>query len=111
MRRQRRTKILATIGPASRSPNMLAALFEAGVDAFRLNFSHGSHDDHAAAYAEIRGLESRVGRPIGVLADLQGPKHRVGKFANGPVQMEKGQEIRFDLSAEPGDEKRVGLPH
>jgi pyruvate kinase len=111
MRRQRRTKILATIGPASRSPNMLSALFEAGVDAFRLNFSHGSHDDHAAAYAAIRGLETRVGRPIGVLADLQGPKHRVGAFKNGPVQMEKGQEIRFDLSPEPGDEKRVGLPH
>jgi pyruvate kinase len=111
MRRQRRTKIIATIGPASRSPNMIGALFEAGVDVFRLNFSHGAHDDHAAAYAAIRGLETRVDRPIGVLADLQGPKHRVGAFKNGPVQLDKGDEIRVDLDPAPGNEIRVGLPH
>jgi pyruvate kinase len=111
MRRQRRTKILATVGPASRSPNMLASLFQAGVDVFRLNFSHGVHEDHAAAYAAIRGLEARVDRPIGILADLQGPKHRIGVFKNGPVELEKGDEIRVDLDPAPGDKTRVSLPH
>jgi pyruvate kinase len=111
MRRQRRTKILATIGPASRSPNMLSALFEAGVDVFRLNFSHGVHDDHAAAYGAIRDLERRVERPIGILADLQGPKHRVGVFKDGQVELEKGDMIRVDLDPAPGDKTRVSLPH
>src|SRR5690606_20062684 len=111
MRRQRRTKILATVGPASRSPNMLAALFEAGVDVFRLNFSHGVHADHAEAHAAIRGLESRMDRPIGILADLQGPKHRIGVFKNGSVELAKGDVIRVDLDPAPGDDERVSLPH
>jgi pyruvate kinase len=81
--RGRKVKILATIGPASRSPQMLERLLRAGADAFRVNMSHGAHEDHAAAIAAIRALEKQVGRPITILADLQGPKLRVGTFAEG----------------------------
>ena len=77
IRRRRRTKIIATLGPASSSPAVLARLFQAGADVFRLNFSHGTHDDHAARIAMIRDLETRFDRPIGILADVQGPKLRV----------------------------------
>ena len=111
MRRHRRTKILATVGPASRSPEMLAALFDAGVDVFRLNFSHGVHADHAASHEAIRALEDAVGRPIAILADLQGPKHRLGVFAEDTVTLEKGDAITVDLDAAPGDARRVALPH
>ena len=76
--RRRRAKIVATVGPASASPEMLKALFLAGVDTFRLNFSHGTHHDHANVHAAIRALEQDMRRPIGVLMDLQGPKIRVG---------------------------------
>ena len=76
MRRNRRAKIVATVGPASGSPEMLEALFLAGVDTFRLNFSHGTHDDHAKVHAAIRALEHKIGRPIGILQDLQGPSRQ-----------------------------------
>ena len=84
MRRHRNAKIVATLGPASSSPETIRALFEAGADVFRLNFSHGTHEDHKPRYDLIRAIERESGRPIGVLADLQGPKLRLGTFADGP---------------------------
>jgi pyruvate kinase len=111
LRRRRRTKIVATIGPASSSPEMLARLFQAGADVFRLNFSHGTHEDHAARFALIRELEERFEHPIGILADVQGPKLRVGRFGGGRVQLQSGQGFTLDLNPTPGDVRRVNLPH
>jgi len=111
IRRRRRTKIVATLGPASSSPEVIARLFQAGADVFRLNFSHGTHTDHAARIAMIRDLEARFDRPIGILADVQGPKLRVGQFAGGRVQLQTGQIFRLDLNPTPGDSTRVQLPH
>jgi pyruvate kinase len=85
MRRQRHAKIVATVGPASASPDKLRELFLAGVDTFRLNFSHGTHEDHAAVHAAIRALEKDVGHPIGILQDLQGPKIRIGGNCRKPI--------------------------
>ena len=110
-RRRRRTKIVATIGPASSTSEMLARLFHGGVDVFRLNFSHGAHEDHLSRITMIRALERSVGRPIGILADVQGPKLRVGTFSGGRVTLQSGQEFRLDLSPVPGDRTRVQLPH
>jgi pyruvate kinase len=90
---------------------MLTKLFEAGVDVFRLNMSHGSHDEIAKRHAIIREIEQASGRPIGILADLQGPKLRVGRFAGGSVMLEPGQRFRLDLADAPGDQTRVQLPH
>ncbi len=111
LRRRRRTKIVATLGPASSSPDMLARLFQGGADVFRLNFSHGMHEDHAARIVDIRAMEAKFGRPIGILADVQGPKLRVGKFQAGRVQLQTGRLFRLDLSPVPGDINRVQLPH
>ena len=111
MKRLRNVKIVATLGPASSDYEMIRALFEAGADVFRLNMSHGSHEEQAARYEIIRRIEKETGRPIAVLADLQGPKLRVGVFAKGPVQLEEGQEFRLDLDPASGDETRVQLPH
>ena len=111
LRRRRRTKIIATLGPASSSAEVIERLFRAGADVFRLNFSHGSHEDHAARIAIIRALEIKVGRPIGILADVQGPKLRVGRFQGGRVQLQTGQSLRLDLNPTPGDVRRVNLPH
>ncbi|WP_439813569.1 pyruvate kinase [Zavarzinia sp. CC-PAN008] len=111
MRRRRNTKIVATLGPASSTPEMIRALFEAGADVFRLNMSHGSQDDVRARHAAIRALEAEVGRPIGILADLQGPKLRVGRFRDGAVQLREGATFRLELSGEDGDETRAVLPH
>lgn len=109
--RNRQTKILATLGPASTSPEIIEQLFLDGVDVFRLNFSHGEHKDHKARLDIIRSLEEKHGKPIGVVADLQGPKLRVGKFRDGKIALTAGQVIRLDLDETPGDEKRVNLPH
>lgn len=111
MIRARRSRIVATIGPASASPEMIVKLARAGADVFRLNFSHGAHETHAAVYNAIREAEAVVGRPLGILADLQGPKLRVGKFADGPVMLQAGQAFRFDSDPTPGDDTRVHLPH
>lgn len=111
MYRRRKAKIVATLGPASSAPSMIAQLFEAGVDVFRLNFSHGAYDIHAKAVAAIRALEKEKGRPIAILQDLQGPKLRLGKFAEGSAQLRYGDPFRLDLSDQPGDQRRVHLPH
>jgi pyruvate kinase len=111
LRRRRRTKIIATLGPASSTAEVLARLFQTGADVFRLNFSHGSHDDHAARITMIRDLEKRFDRPIGILADVQGPKLRVGRFGGGRVHLQTGQSFRLDLNPVPGDSRRVQLPH
>ena len=103
MRRQRNVKIVATLGPASTEETVIRALFEAGADVFRLNMSHGTHDDIAARHAAIRRIEAETGRPIAILADLQGPKLRVGTFADGPVELTEGQGFRLDLDEAPGD--------
>ncbi|HQN52688.1 MAG TPA: pyruvate kinase, partial [Phenylobacterium sp.] len=96
MRRNRRAKIVATLGPSSSDRDTIRQLFHAGVDVFRLNFSHGSAADHAARMAVLRDLEAETGRPVGVLADLQGPKIRVGTFADGPVHLAEEQSFRLD---------------
>jgi pyruvate kinase len=111
MRRQRSSKIVATLGPASATPEQIAALFTAGVDVFRLNFSHGERDEHAARIATIRTLEHKVERPIGIMADLQGPKLRLGKFSHGKVALKLGQKFRLDLDAAAGNATRAPLPH
>lgn len=111
MRRHRRAKIVATVGPASSSADMLKALFLAGVDTFRLNFSHGTQDDHARVHAAIRALEQEIKRPIGILMDLQGPKIRVGTLQGGKITVEAGETIRFVLSGSDGDRLAIPLPH
>lgn len=109
--RRRRTKLVATLGPASSNADMLAQLFQAGADVFRLNFSHGSHEDHGKNIDLIRDLEAKTGRPIGILADVQGPKLRVGRFMGGAIVLTPGQTFRLDLNPTPGDLTRANLPH
>ena len=111
MRRNRNAKIIATLGPSSSTEDSISALFEAGADVFRLNFSHGTQEDHKRRFDIIRGLEKKFGRPIGILLDLQGPKLRVGSFKGGKVELKAGQKYRFDLKGADGDEKRAPLPH
>jgi pyruvate kinase len=109
--RKRQTKIVATLGPASEGEEQIKALFEAGVDVFRLNFSHGSVEEHISKVKIIRALEQEFKTSIGVVADLQGPKLRLGDFKNGSIEIKEGMKIRLDLDEAPGDEKRVNLPH
>nr|WP_298925129.1 pyruvate kinase [uncultured Erythrobacter sp.] len=109
--RGRKVKILATIGPASRSPEMLRRLFKAGADAFRVNMSHGDHADHEQAIKTIRALEKEFHRPIAILADLQGPKLRVGTFKDGKAVIKHSAHFTLDRDPAPGDENRVCLPH
>jgi len=112
MQRPCNAKIVATLGPASTDRATIAALVRAGADVFRLNFSHGTHADHRQRLDVIRSVEAEIGRPIGVLLDLQGPKLRVGTFASGPVQLVEGAAFRLDLDcAQPGDVTRAPLPH
>lgn len=108
---QCRTKIVATLGPASSDYETIRDLAAAGADVFRFNFSHGTHEDHAARHALVRRVEAELGEPIGILADMQGPKLRVGKFAQGRATLEAGAPFTFDLSDQPGDATRVQLPH
>jgi pyruvate kinase len=109
--RSRKVRVLATLGPASSDPEMIARLFQAGADAFRINMSHGDQQSKVAVVEAIRGLERRFGRPSTILADLQGPKLRVGRFAEGRVTLETGATFVLDRSPEPGDATRVELPH
>src|SRR5215510_321140 len=111
MRRQRNAKIVATLGPASSTPALIHALFHGGVDVFRLNFSHGTADDHRKRMEAIRAVEEKANRPIAVLIDLQGPKLRIGRFANGAITLAQGDTLRFDLDPAPGTHERVSLPH
>jgi pyruvate kinase len=111
MRRTRRARIVATLGPASSDEAAIRALFERGVDVFRLNFSHGTQSDHARRLEIIRALEQESGRAIGVLLDLQGPKLRLGTFDGGRVQLEAGARLRLDMDRTPGDARRAPLPH
>ena len=111
MRRARNTKIVATLGPASSDEQTLRSLFERGVDVFRFNFSHGTHDDHAKRLRAVRAMELHYGRPIGVLLDLQGPKLRVGTLEGGKAVIETGAAFRLDMDTKPGDARRAPLMH
>ena len=111
MLRKRNTKIIATLGPSSSSPLKIHSLFQAGADIFRLNFSHGTHGDHRKRVFHIRQYEKRLGRPIAILGDLQGPKIRIGTFKKISTTLKNNQKFDLDLNPEPGDEKRVLLPH
>lgn len=109
--RSRKVRVLATLGPASSTPEMIATLFERGADAFRINMSHGDQASKIPVIEAIRAMEAEYRRPTTILADLQGPKLRVGKFADGRVILEPGQTFVLDRSPEPGDSTRVELPH
>lgn len=107
----KKVKILATLGPAIDGIEDIRELVEAGVNIFRLNFSHGAHADHAQRFEWIRQVERELNYPLGILMDLQGPKLRVGTFAEGKVQLVRGQALRLDLDPTPGNAQRVSLPH
>lgn len=107
----KKVKILATLGPAIKTIDEIRQLVEAGVNLFRLNFSHGEHADHAQRYDWVREVEQQLNTPIGILMDLQGPKLRVGRFKEGKVNLQRGQTLRLDLDSTPGDAQRVNLPH
>jgi pyruvate kinase len=111
MKRDRLAKIVATLGPSSSTPDQLRRLFEAGVDVFRLNLSHGAPEEHRARHAALRALEAETGRPICILTDLQGPKIRIGSFAGGAAELKPGAHFRLDLEDKAGDAARVQLPH
>ncbi|NQZ13793.1 MAG: pyruvate kinase [Alphaproteobacteria bacterium] len=111
IRRYRQTKIVATLGPASGEPDMMDDLFQTGVDVLRMNFSHGTHDDHQKNLETARALEKKYSRPLGIIADLQGPKLRIGRFKEGRIDLTEGMLLRFDLNEEEGDESRIPLPH
>lgn len=111
MERQRKAKIVATLGPASSSVVVIRQLVESGVDIFRLNFSHGTYDEHCASYHAVRQIEADTGRSIAILADLQGPKLRIGAFVAGTVVVQQGEPFVLDSDPLPGDATRVYLPH
>ena len=111
MRRLRKVKIVATLGPSSNTYEMIRTLHEAGADVFRLNMSHGSHEDITKLHRAIRQVEKDLDSPIAILADLQGPKLRVGEFENGEEELEWGETFRLDLDKAPGTKRRVCLPH
>jgi pyruvate kinase len=111
VRRNRKVKIVATLGPASASPEMIEKLFLAGVDVFRINMSHTQHALLGELHGHIRKIEIKLKRPVGILADLQGPKIRIGTFRGGEAKIEAGGSFAFDLDAAQGDATRVHLPH
>ena len=111
MTADKKVKILATLGPAIKTIDDIRQLVEAGVNIFRLNFSHGEHADHAERYNWVREVERQLNQPIGILMDLQGPKLRVGRFADGKVMLQRGDSLRLDLDKTPGNAQRVNLPH
>src|SRR3954469_23974828 len=107
----RSTKIVATLGPASSEPAVLERMIRAGVDVVRLNFSHGTAQDHEKRATLVKELAAKVGRTVAILCDLQGPKIRVGKFKDGKVTLEKGQSFVLDAGLEMGDGSRSGLDY
>ena len=107
----RHTKIVATLGPASSDPLILETLIRAGVDVVRLNFSHGKAEDHINLAAKVREISAKVGRPVGILADLQGPKIRIGKFEDGKINLQKGDPFILDANCVLGNQERVGLDY
>src|SRR5688500_10112337 len=109
--RGRKVKILATLGPASSTPEMIRALAEAGADAFRINMSHGNQADKSKLVEAIRAMEKALHRPTTILFDLQGPKLRVGKFKGGSAELVNGHMFVLDRKKAPGDATRVELPH
>ena len=109
--RQRKTRVVATLGPASRSPEMIRALYDAGADVFRINMSHGTQQDRAEVVASIRALEQEMDRALTILVDLQGPKLRLGAFSDGGTELTRGQTFTLDMDGTPGDARRVCLPH
>jgi len=111
MRRRRKTKILATLGPASNTREKMRELFDAGVDVFRINMSHTSHEMLAKMHADLRALSDEVGRPIGILCDLQGPKIRLGKLNGGPRMLKEGERIRLVLGESSDNAEEVPIPH
>jgi pyruvate kinase len=111
MRRTRKTKILATLGPASSTPEKIKALFEAGADVFRINMSHTSHTALADIHAQVRAMESDVGRPIGILVDLQGPKIRLGSLPDGQVTLATGVQVKLLRKVEASEPNTLPIPH
>ena len=107
----RHTKIVATLGPASKDPQVLETLIRSGVDVVRLNFSHGKAEDHINLASEVRRIAARLGRSVGILADLQGPKIRIGKFEEGKIHLETGDLLILDAKCELGNQERVGLDY
>ena len=111
MKRSHLTKIVSTLGPASNTAEKIKALAMAGVNVFRLNFSHGSHEDHRKNVGYIRAAEKEIGHPLAILADMQGPKLRIGIFETGAIELHAEDKFRLDMSPEAGNEARVCLPH
>src|SRR5690606_12288150 len=111
MRRMRRVKIVATLGPASNEEKTIEDLARAGADVFRINMSHASHDLLRQTVSRIRDVEARLKHPLGILVDLQGPKLRIARFAEGAVQLAAGQKFVLDSTDAPGTAERVYLPH
>jgi len=111
MKRDRRVKIVATLGPVTTSPSGIAGLFDAGADVFRINMSHTSHDELKGLVGTIRETERKKGRPIGILVDLQGPKLRIGEIADEPLDLVEGERFILDTKDKPGDASRAHLPH
>ena len=112
MHRNRNAKIVATLGPASADRETIQRLFFSGADVFRLNFSHGTQADHQKCLELIRDVEREAGRPVGIMLDLQGPKLRLGQFAEGAIKLAEGDAFRLDLESDrPGDRSRVAMPH
>ena len=108
---QRRTKIVATLGPVSTNPEVLAKLMTAGCDVFRLNFSHGSGEKLVELADQVREIADSLGRTVGILADLQGPKIRIGKFSEGKIALKTGDKFILDAKCELGNQERVGLDY
>ena len=111
MRRNRKAKIIVTLGPSTSNFKSVKKLFDNGADVFRLNFSHDTKETHIKRFKDIRNLEKKVNKPIGILMDLQGPKFRVGKFEENSVFLKQGKKFVFDSNPFPGNKFRVNLPH